>query len=258
MNILLDTHIALWAVTDSPKLRSRARDFILEPSNELFVSAATLWEITIKHSLGKKLMPVSGNQALAYFLAAGYEMLSITPTHAITVEDLPGLHRDPFARILIAQAISEPLHLLTHDKQLEAFSDLVIRAWQLRGSPTKQLNFNRQVFVLGMLIFLSRNSEHLDPAADHSLRLRQVLAQNSVQRGQVARRHGRKEMMIDVVVQAPEDQPDEGADAYGPGAKPVVVDVVWPADVLRKMPEALDRRPDLPGDGDKHQKLPTA
>ena len=126
MNILLDTHIALWAVTDSPRLSGKAREYILDPSNTLHVSAAAVWEISIKHSLGKKHMPVSGNQALAYFTAAGYDMLSITSIHAVAVENLPSLHRDPFDRILVAQAILEPLHLLTHDRKLEEYSDLVI------------------------------------------------------------------------------------------------------------------------------------
>ena len=71
-------------------------------------------------------MPISGKQAILYFSAAGYEMIPITSTHAAAVEDLPNHHRDPFDRILVAQAISEPLHLITHDRKLGAYSDLVI------------------------------------------------------------------------------------------------------------------------------------
>ena len=126
MNILLDTHIALWAIADDPKLNSSAKSYILNPDNIIFTSAATIWEIAIKHSLRKNDMPISGKQAMMYFEAAGYTMLSITPTHAVAVDVLPGHHSDPFDRILIAQTITEPLHLLTHDSKLKAYTDLVI------------------------------------------------------------------------------------------------------------------------------------
>jgi PIN domain nuclease of toxin-antitoxin system len=126
VNILLDTHVALWAITDDPKLGREAREHILNPSNIIYTSAATIWEIAIKHALGKKHMPISGNQAISYFSAAGYETIAITSIHAAAVEDLPDYHRDPFDRILVAQAISEPLHLLTHDSKLKAYSELVI------------------------------------------------------------------------------------------------------------------------------------
>ncbi len=126
MNILLDTHIALWAVTDNPKLSEKARQYILDPANLIRVSAATIWEIAIKHMLARQSMPISGNTAISYFESAGYEFTAITAKHAATVEDLPDHHRDPFDRILIAQAISEPFHLLTHDRMLKLYSDLVL------------------------------------------------------------------------------------------------------------------------------------
>jgi len=126
VNILLDTHVALWAVTDNPRLSAAARDHILNPSNFVFVSAATIWEITIKHALGRERMPISGKRATSWFVASGYELISITAMHAAAVGDLPDYHRDPFDRILIAQAVSEPLHLLTHDSVLESYSDLVV------------------------------------------------------------------------------------------------------------------------------------
>ena len=126
MNILLDTHIALWAITDSPRLNTAARDHILNPSNSVFTSAASIWEITIKHALRRDEMPISGKRAIVLFAASGYEMIDITVTHAAAVGDLPDHHRDPFDRMLIAQAISEPFHLLTHDSVLKAYSDLVV------------------------------------------------------------------------------------------------------------------------------------
>lgn len=124
MNVLLDTHIALWAITASPRLSKPARDIIADPQNAIHVSAASLWEIAIKHALkrrGAGAMPISAAQAHDYFLAAGYQMLSITPQHVTALEALPPLHADPFDRMLVAQGVSEPLHVLTHDADLAAY-----------------------------------------------------------------------------------------------------------------------------------------
>ncbi len=114
MRILLDTHLALWAVTGSRRLTRKARDLILE-ADELHVSAATLWEIAIKHALGRGDMPVSSAQALQAFRDAGYALLAVKPQHAVRVEGLPSVHSDPFDRLLVAQAQFEPLTLLTSD-----------------------------------------------------------------------------------------------------------------------------------------------
>lgn len=129
MRLLLDTHVALWAIADSPRLSPQARALIGETANDVVVSAATIWEIAIKRALrrtGPNAMPVSAAQALAFFDAAGYAMLPITPEHARTVEDLPPLHADPFDRMLVAQALSEPFRLVTHDQRLAAYGDTVI------------------------------------------------------------------------------------------------------------------------------------
>jgi PIN domain nuclease of toxin-antitoxin system len=79
------------------------------------VSAASVWEIAIKHGLAKKNMPVSGAEAKSWFTRAGYTLLPVTADHAALVEELPPHHADPFDRILIAQALDEPLRLVTHD-----------------------------------------------------------------------------------------------------------------------------------------------
>ena len=126
MRLLLDTHIALWAITDSPALPTEARRHILAPHNEIYVSAASIWEISIKHGLGRGNIPVSGNEALDYFTQAGYMMLDISTLHAAFVETLPLHHSDPFDRMLVAQALSEPMRLLTHDRAIAAYSDTVI------------------------------------------------------------------------------------------------------------------------------------
>ena len=127
MNLLLDTHVALWAITDSPKLSSEARDLIQSLKTTVWVSAATLWEIAIKHALGRGDIPVSSQEALQYFQESGYRFLPVEPEHAIAVEGLAAHHQDPFDRILVAQALVEPMRLMTHDPLVALYSDAIIR-----------------------------------------------------------------------------------------------------------------------------------
>ncbi|MDD5250140.1 MAG: type II toxin-antitoxin system VapC family toxin [Rhodocyclaceae bacterium] len=126
MNLLLDTHVALWAITDSPKLSKKAREMIESPKSTVWISAATVWEIAIKHSLGRGDMPVSSQDALRYFRESGYRFLPIEPEHAAAVEDLQPHHNDPFDRILVAQALVEPMRLITHDPMVVRYSDTII------------------------------------------------------------------------------------------------------------------------------------
>lgn len=126
MNLLLDTHVALWAITDNPKLSAKARELLLAPSNVIWVSTINIWEIAIKHSLRKETMPISGKKALNFFRQAGYRFLGIEPEHAVMVEDLPNHHQDPFDRLLVAQALAEPMRLLTHDATVARYSDTII------------------------------------------------------------------------------------------------------------------------------------
>ena len=109
MRLLLDTHVALWAIADDPRLPKRARDLISDPDNDIHASAASVWEIAIKHAIGKKRMPISGEKARTWFETAGYVPVPITAAHAAAVERLPTIHGDPFDRILVAQALVEPL-----------------------------------------------------------------------------------------------------------------------------------------------------
>ena len=127
MNLLLDTHVALWAITDSPRLPHKARELIASPKTNVWVSAVSIWEIAIKHALGRGDMPVSGKDALRYFTASGYRCLSIEPEHTVTVEELPAHHNDPFDRILVAQALVEPMRLMTHDALVALYSDTIIK-----------------------------------------------------------------------------------------------------------------------------------
>ena len=126
MRLLLDTHIALWAVTASPLLPPKAEAAILA-AEHVVVSVASLWEIAIKHALGRGDMPVSSAEALDAFGDAGYALLDIKPAHALQVERLDALHPDPFDRLQIAQAMAEPLILLTHDTWVGQYGRLVMR-----------------------------------------------------------------------------------------------------------------------------------
>lgn len=126
MNLLLDTQVALWAITDSTKLPKKARKMIESPKASIWISAATVWEIAIKHGLGRGYMPVSSQDALRYFQESGYRFLPIEPEHAAALEDLAAYHADPFDRILVAQAIVEPMRLMTHDPMVARYSDTVI------------------------------------------------------------------------------------------------------------------------------------
>lgn len=128
MRLLLDTHVALWAIADHSNLGEAARTLIEDAANEVFVSAASVWEIAIKHartSDGPNGMPISGRQALGYFRDAAFSLLPITPDHTAAVDGLPPLHTDPFDRLLVAQALTEPLRLLTRDQRIAGYSDLV-------------------------------------------------------------------------------------------------------------------------------------
>lgn len=130
MRLLLDTHIVLWALVDDSRLPKRAAELIADPDHTVAVSAASVWEIALKHALGRggpNAMPISGREAMTYFVEAGYDLLPISPEHAAAVEALPALHADPFDRMLVAQALTEPMRLLTHDAALTGYGEMVLR-----------------------------------------------------------------------------------------------------------------------------------
>ncbi|USQ95099.1 type II toxin-antitoxin system VapC family toxin [Caulobacter sp. RL271] len=130
MRLLLDTHIALWSLSDDPRLSTAARALILEPANEICVSAVTLWEIAIKHGLGRtgpNAMPISAAEAQALFVASGYSLIAITPEQAVLVGTLPPIHADPFDRLLVAQGLTEGLRLVTHDAVMAAYNERIFR-----------------------------------------------------------------------------------------------------------------------------------
>jgi PIN domain nuclease of toxin-antitoxin system len=121
MRLLLDTHLLLWALGSPSRLSPDVRAQL--DAAEVFVSAASIWEISIKTALGKlDADPASVLSALA---PAGFALLPVLGEHAVTVARLPPIHRDPFDRMLVAQAVSEPMRLLTRDATLRAYGSLV-------------------------------------------------------------------------------------------------------------------------------------
>lgn len=126
MNLLLDTHVALWAIADSWKLPKKARELIESPRSSVWISTASVWEIAIKHALGRGDMPISGRDAVRFFRESGYRFLTVEAEHAMAVEELPPHHQDPFDRILVAQALVEPMRLVTHDQMVARYSDTII------------------------------------------------------------------------------------------------------------------------------------
>lgn len=124
MRILLDTHIYLWWLDDSPQLSPAARTMIRE-AETVYISSATIWEAVIKIGLGK--LEVDPAELVAGIRASGFEPLPITPEHVLALSGLADHHKDHFDRMLIAQAISEPLRLVTMDGVLSAYSELVIQ-----------------------------------------------------------------------------------------------------------------------------------
>jgi PIN domain nuclease of toxin-antitoxin system len=115
VKLLLDTHLLLWVSANPERLPAAARKLIGDPENELFFSAASLWEISIKRGLERPDFQVDGRVLRRALLDNGYLELPVTSAHAVAVEDLPPIHKDPFDRILIAQVLFEGITLLTVD-----------------------------------------------------------------------------------------------------------------------------------------------
>ena len=128
MRLLLDTHIAIWSIAMSQRIKAHVRALLSDPANTIVVSAVSIWEIAIKHPLGKSTAPpFTADVAIRHFTNAGYELLDITPDHAAAVAALPRLHGDPFDRLLLAQAMVEPMRLMTADPLLYAYNSTIIR-----------------------------------------------------------------------------------------------------------------------------------
>ena len=115
MKLLLDTHLLLWAVAQPERLSPEARKLLEDPGNELLFSAASLWEVAIKSGLQRENFQVEARVLRRGLLDNGYGELAIASEHAVAVDTLPPIHKDPFDRILVAQALVEGITLLTSD-----------------------------------------------------------------------------------------------------------------------------------------------
>ena len=127
MKCLVDTHVLIWSVVDSKKLSEAAKAILRDGENECFFSAASVWEIALKHSKHPKDIPIGGEDARQLFLEAGYLEFPVFAKHSAVVERLPDIHQDPFDRMLVAQAQMESMKLLTHDHILPQYGTFVIR-----------------------------------------------------------------------------------------------------------------------------------
>lgn len=121
MKLLLDTQLLLWAAGQPERLSKAARNLLNDPQNELSFSAASLWEIAIKSSLGREDFRVEPRLLRRGLLDNGYVELPVTSQHAVSIDSLPPLHKDPFDRLLLSQALTEGITLLTTDSALAQY-----------------------------------------------------------------------------------------------------------------------------------------
>jgi PIN domain nuclease of toxin-antitoxin system len=121
MKILLDTHLLLWAAGQPARLPAVARSLLSDPRNQLVYSPASLWEIAIKRGLGRDDFQVDPRVLRRSLIDNDYQELAITGEHAMAVDVLPAIHKDPFDRMLVAQSIIEGITLLTADVTLARY-----------------------------------------------------------------------------------------------------------------------------------------
>jgi PIN domain nuclease of toxin-antitoxin system len=126
MNLLLDTHAFLWFVAGDERLSARARRAMEGEDAELFLSAVSIWEMAIKSSLGRLTLPAPLDEYIAEKLEHGFRVLPIDWMHAAAVEKMPFHHRDPFDRLLVAQAAAEGMPLVSGDPEFRAYKVKVI------------------------------------------------------------------------------------------------------------------------------------
>jgi PIN domain nuclease of toxin-antitoxin system len=127
MNLLLDTQLLLWSAFQSSRLRRQARELLEDPANEVAFSVASLWETSIKYSLDRKDFPFDPRRVRSAALAMGFKELGISSEHTFQTTQLPHLHKDPFDRLLIAQAVVENLTLITTDKKVARYPGAIQR-----------------------------------------------------------------------------------------------------------------------------------
>lgn len=128
MKVLIDTHIAIWAVSDDPKLPEAARDILLDESNEIYYSTASIWEVIIKHMTHPEKVIIDGDTLAQSCENTGFKVLPILNKHTFALKDLKypdkaPRHNDPFDRIMIAQAKIEEMKFLTHDALIPYYNE---------------------------------------------------------------------------------------------------------------------------------------
>lgn len=126
MRLLLDTHLLVWALSAPDKLGADVRRTLEDPQHRVCFSAASIWELAIKAALGRADFQVSPEAVLAAALSTGFAELPVRSAATLRVAALPLHHRDPFDRLLVAQALTEPMALYTADAALAPYSDLVV------------------------------------------------------------------------------------------------------------------------------------
>ena len=122
MNLLLDTHLLIWVASTPERLSSEALSLLQNANYQLYFSAVNLWEITIKRLLGRQDFRVDPSLLHRGLIENGYTELAVTSFHCIALEQLPVIHKDPFDRMLVAQAVSEGMLLLTSDAVVAKYS----------------------------------------------------------------------------------------------------------------------------------------
>ena len=127
MRLLLDTHVLLWALIEPDRLSDEVRTRLEDRGNVVLFSAASIWETSIKAALGRADFKVAPSEIVVAALEAGFEELPVRSAAALVVATLPHHHRDPFDRLLVAQAITEPARLYTADAALAPYSELVVQ-----------------------------------------------------------------------------------------------------------------------------------
>ena len=127
MKYLLDTHMILWAAMDVKRLSRRAKSILENPENTLYFSPVSLWEISIKHEKHPEQMAISSERVREIAIKMGFIELPVRSRHGVDIANLPDIHNDPFDRMLITQARSDGLYLLSHDDKVLAYGASVVK-----------------------------------------------------------------------------------------------------------------------------------
>ena len=126
MRLLIDTHVLIWLMVGSPKLTNRCLDLLRSEGCELFFSAASLWEVALKHERKPDKIPVAAEQVGRYCRECGIRQVPVRFEHALKISELDKIHADPFDRMLVSQALVEGMKLVSHDEDVIAYGDAVI------------------------------------------------------------------------------------------------------------------------------------